>query len=460
MVRVGEDGRVGANGPSLWDYPAMTDPGVPRRHRRGRSRGSARGLAAVLLSVLLAACGNATITAGPTTATPSPTLATASAGPSATPEDPLAVYARIEQQVQQIRGLTATTVVTPQILDSAGVAKELNARFDEGNPAGTLASEQQVYEALGLLPTGISLRDELFKLLTSQVAGFYEPDTKKMFVVSKTGAIGPAEKVTFAHEFDHALQDQHFDLSKLGTDEAGQSDRSLARLSVAEGDATLLMTDWLQQELSPADMLAMIGQSLDPTQTAILNGMPPFLRDQLMFPYTTGLSFTQAIFATGGWKAVDGEYVTPPDSTEQVIHPSAYLSHAKPLTVTIPTDIATRLGKGWTAPFQDTAGEFTLGEWLKVAGGVDETVASDAATGWGGDRMVLVEGPSGAWGVAIVTKWDTSADADEFAAAAQGAVGKLAHADLFRPVEGEVSIVIGSNDDIRARLANVLGFAG
>ena len=68
--------------------------------------------------------------------------------------------------------------------------------------------------------------------------------------------------------------------------------------------------------------------------------------------------------------------------------------------------------------------------------------------------------PAGAWGVALVTKWDTPADADAFAAAAQTTVAKLSHADLFRPVDGEVSIVIGSDDGIRARLANVLGLAG
>ena len=406
----------------------------------------------------MAACGNATVTASPTP--PGPTLPTHTLGPTATPEDPAAVYARIEQQVQQIRGLTAKTTVTPQVLDQAGLARELDARFDEGYPAAPLAAEQQVYTALGLLPAGIALRDELFKLLTSQVAGFYEPDTKKMFVVSRTGGIGPAEKVTFAHEFDHALQDQHFDLTKLGTDEAGQSDRSLARLSVAEGDATLLMTDYLEQALTPAEMIGMLGSSLDPAQTAVLASMPPFLRDQLMFPYTSGLAFIQAEYLTGGWQAIDAIYGRPPDSTEQIIHPGTYVAQEAPVAVTIPADVAGRLGKGWTSPFQDTFGEFTLDEWLKVAGGLDQNVAADAAAGWGGDRVALVTGPSGAWGVALVTKWDTSADADAFAAAAQTTVAKLAHADVFRPVAGEVSIVIGSDDDVRARLANVLGFAG
>ena len=436
------------------------------RHLGARSRGPASwsiAVAAFAFSILATSCGNT-----PTTPTPAPSLSLlpssaspiTTPAPAATPEDPAAVYARIEQQVQAIRGLDAKTAVTPQVLDTAGVARELGKQFDTSYKPGELAAEQQLDTGLGLLPAGISLRDELFKLLTTQVAGFYEPDSKKMFVVSKTGGIGPTEKLTFAHEYDHALQDQHFDLTKLGTDEVGQSDRAFARLCVAEGDATLLMYDYLQQAFTPAETIGLLQGSLDPAQTAILATMPPYLRDQLLFPYTSGLSFIQSVFANGGWPAVDALYGARPDSTEQILHPALYASHDLPMTVTIPADVASRLGAGWTAPLQDTLGEFTLDEWLKIAGGLAVTVAAGAAAGWGGDRVVVVTGPSGAWGVALVSKWDTPADADEFAAAAGTTAQKLGHADMFRPVAGEVAVVVGSDDDIRARLANVLGFAG
>ena len=47
-------------------------------------------------------------------------------------------------------------------------------------------------------------------MLSGGVAGFYRDDQKTLYVVSRSGEVGPNEKVTFAHEFDHALQDQHF----------------------------------------------------------------------------------------------------------------------------------------------------------------------------------------------------------------------------------------------------------
>lgn len=297
-------------------------------------------------------------------------------------------------------------------------------------------------------------------MLTSQVAGFYRPDTKQMYVVSETGGLGPIEQVSFAHEYDHALQDQHFDLTKLGTAVADQGDRSLARLSLPEGDATLLMSDWAQQGLTPLQTLQLLQGSTNPAQAAVLASMPPFLKDDLLFPYTSGLAFVEGIQTSGGWPAVDAVYAKPPDSTEQILHSQKYLDHEEPIAVSFPADLASRLGSGWKVSLQDTFGEFLLREWLEIAGGVPASAASDAAAGWGGDRVALVEGPNGAWGVAIVTQWDTKADADGFQSAATTAAAKLPHSDVFRPSDTEVPVIVGSDDAIRAHLANVLGFAG
>ena len=44
-----------------------------------------------------------------------------SPGPTPTPEDPAVLYARIEQQVQEIRGLKAKAPVSPKVLDEAGL---------------------------------------------------------------------------------------------------------------------------------------------------------------------------------------------------------------------------------------------------------------------------------------------------------------------------------------------------
>ena len=54
-----------------------------------------------------------------------------------------------------------------------------------------------------------------------------------------------------------------------------------------------------------------------------------------------------------------------PESTEQILHADKYTAGEAPIAVTLPADLATRLGPGWSVPLQDTFGEFQLGIWLR-----------------------------------------------------------------------------------------------
>ena len=440
---------------------------------RSRTLATTRTLAAALTlatSLVVAACAapavapvtpavpGATTTSAPGTSNgpSSPTLAPYSPGPSASPEDPATLYARIEAQVEQIRGLTAIAPVAPRILDQAQLAAQLRSRFDQENPPAIVAGEQALYQDLGLFPRDASLKDELLKLLTSQIAGFYRPQDKELYVISQSGSIGPSQLVTFAHEFDHALQDQHFDLTKLGIDTPDQGDRSLARLSLAEGDATLLMSQWAQQNLSPLQTLQLLQESADPAQTAILASMPPFLKDELLFPYTSGLTFIEGLWAKGGWPAVDAAYATPPDSTAQILHPEQYLAHQEPVPVTLAADIERRLGAGWSQTYADTLGEFGLREWLTIVGGLQPQAAADAATGWAGDRVAVLEGPGGSWGAVLVTRWTSATDAGAFHdAAATTVASALPAAVVAQPSSTTVTVLFASDVATLGRLRSL-----
>jgi len=48
-----------------------------------------------------------------------------------------------------------------------------------------------------------------------------------------------------------------------------------------------------------------------------------------------------------------------------------------------------------------------------------------AAAGWGGDRLVSLDGPDGSWAVVWQTDWDTKGDATEFREAARSAMKDL-----------------------------------
>jgi hypothetical protein len=418
----------------------------------------------VAIVVLVAACGLTGPTASPSggSATPAPSgTGSPSVAPS-TAEDPQAVYAAIEEQVLGIRGLEAKSPVNPKVLDDAGIKKLTADSFTKDNPPDIIAANERMLKTMGLLAPDASLSDLYIDLLGSQVAGLYSPDDKQLYVVSKSGALGPGEKTTFAHEYTHALQDQNFDLSGFDLDQIGEGDRAIARLSLIEGDATLVMSYWQIGNLSQAELLELLGQGMDPEATRILAEMPAILRETLLFPYTAGLNFTQGLQATGGWEAVNAAFAKPPASTEQVLHPEKYASAEAPRPVDLPDDLAARLGDGWSVGLEDTLGEEQLSIWLSDAGGGALAGAPEAAAGWGGDRTAVLDGPNGATAVVIATEWDTAADATEFAAKARLVVGGLADpGDVLALVDGtSVTVVIASSADLVGRVENVLGLAG
>ena len=210
-------------------------------------------------------------------------------------------------------------------------------------------------------------------------------------------------------------------------------------------------------ELTPAEMLAL---GSDPAQQALLERMPPILKETLLFPYTSGSAFVQAAQARGGWAAVDALYDAMPESTEQILHPETYAADGAPIVIDLPDDLADRLGAGWTVPLEDTFGELQFGIWLRGAG-VTPADATAAAAGWGGDRLAVVEGPNGAWGVVIETIWDTTADAGEFRAASQAAAsGLAATASVSARAGMGVTILIASDDATLLELDLIFGSTG
>jgi hypothetical protein len=398
------------------------------------------------VTVALSACGTSTPTLGP-----SPTAAAsaqASTIPSAEPDQ--ATYARIENQVEAIRELQHTTTVTPVLLDSAGVRDWLT----KANAAQTnhlaLANESRLFIHLGLLPAGSDLEQMELDLQAGQVVGFYDPVSKGLYVLSDSGGVGAVQKITFSHEYTHALQDQVFGLDKLAIDTPDQGDRDLARTALVEGDATLAMTRWSTANMSIADLLAVVGDSGSAAQTAQLAKAPTILRESLLFPYQDGLTFVQNLYDKGGWAAVDQMYVNPPDSTAQILHPDLYTKKVKPVAVSVPAVPATM--SDWKMTMQDTLGELQLRIWLEGQdpSSATTTAAASAVSAWAGDRVALYEGPSGAWAVVLRTTWASAAGATAFRAQADKLLQGLTTSNPTRICGGSttVSIVVASDQTV------------
>jgi hypothetical protein len=410
-----------------------------------------RLLALPLVALIVGACASTAPSASPSA---SPT-----ASPAATPtasQDAAAIYEAINSEVQAIRGLDERKPIAPKIVSSTELAAVLRASMERDYPPEKLAADEGLYKGLGLLPADAKLADVFLELLETGVAGLYDPSNESLYVLSKEGQVGPVERFFYSHEYDHALQDQHFDLEKFQEVAEGNADRLMARQALVEGDAYLTMTLWLQAHMKAAEVGEVLAAANDPEVQAALQRIPPIVQAQILFAATQGAFFAIAEHGKGGYAAIDGDFTDPPESTEQIMHPDKWTTREAPIAVDLPDDLAAKMGKGWTVGREDTWGEHQIGIWL---GG---TAQAAAAEGWGGDRITLLQGPAGAWAIAWRTAWDSQADAAEFETAAEAAVGNASGKGSVLPGEGGTTrwVVIGSDDAVLGKLAGVLGLAG
>jgi len=175
---------------------------------------------------------------------------------------------------------------------------------------------------------------------------------------------------------------------------------------------------------------------------------PAFVRETLMFPYLTGLLFVESVRRSAPWPKVDEIFKSPPESTEQVMHPEKYASKEHPVKITPGAGI-TALGARKEVR-RDVFGELVMKilfatappppatPTAKKAGSgatldVDvNQLAEKAAAGWGGDREVAYADPNVPDGPVTVidySVWDTEGDAKEAELVAQRLMQKLGDAD-------------------------------
>jgi hypothetical protein len=239
------------------------------------------------------------------------------------------------------------------------------------------------------------------------------------------------QHLIYAHEFDHALVDQHFDMNKMGVfpDCLSNAQRCQAIQALVEGDATVLEFQWLKQYATPADQRDMLLYS-PPAMLLPDQSPPPFAEPNLRFPYDYGQKFVQYLYDSGNWETVNQAYQRLPDSTEQIIHPEKYLTAEAPMPVADPT-LESVFGPEWRVVKQDS-----LGEWITymilaynadVEAQIDREISKAAAAGWGGDHYQVYAGPDGQTVLAVHWAWDTPQDAQEFDLAIGESVARRFH---------------------------------
>ena len=330
--------------------------------------------------------------------------------------------------------------------------------------------EAEVFQRLGLLPAGYDVVGVATAATRDAVAGFYDPKRRSITVVTDADEPSSGELMVLAHEFAHALQDQHYGFEQLrqGLDE----DAAYALDALTEGDATLAMAVWVVKRHA-IDGIDELERDDIPTDFLLLGDVPPVLMRAGEFPYVDGAAFVYSQWHDGDWRHIDAIWAAPPVSTEQIIHPERYPDDL-PEVVEL-AGLATRLGEGWEAVHEMVLGEMIIsvlladGEpWDTEDLDVFEAPVlenAEAAAGWGGDRLVHLHGPRGTWLMVWQTAWDRAEDATEFAAVTREALKDLDHTTgVIVGADASVSrhahpvlMLIASDDATYVRAIRTLG---
>lgn len=383
-----------------------------------------------------------------TSDTPRPSGSPAASGspaPSASADpdeaETLAILAEIEEQVVAIRGLEAADIGPADLITRAELGDELRLIFDEEYPPEERERDNIALRALGLLEPDQDVAELQLELLGSQVLGFYDDVAERMVVVSDAGLDANA-RLTYAHEYTHALQDAAFDLDSLETDAVGEDDRALARTALIEGDATVTMLAWAFEHLSQEELLEIGSQELPD-----VSGIPNWMVATVQFPYTAGLAWAQAQVGQPfdpDFDAIDEAYADPPVSTEQIIDLEAWQTSEAPDEVPA-VDLASALGDGWEEVDATPIGQASIEIMLEYFG-VGTGEAAAAAEGWGGDRAVVASGPDGAFAVSWLLSWDTAADGDEFLETYRQVIDALPFPAVVMEVGDDVLVAHASDE--------------
>jgi len=312
----------------------------------------------------------------------------------------------IERQVVAIRGLEFKTPVDYQVLSRKQIKQTMAGKLAEVFSEKEFKDMTEAMAAVGLLPPAYPLREKYIDLLSEQVAAFYDQHAHKLFMYEDASLDSAQNRVVLAHELTHALQDQHFGLKRMPLEIKNNDDRAVAASALVEGEATLVMSEYMLKNMSRQmlkdSMISSFTQNMKQLETA-----PRYLREMLVFPYLRGQEFCAVLFGQGGYEAVSKAYAQPPSSTAQILHPQKFLANPREEPVAI--EWADLKVKGEAQIADNCVGEMGMRilftEWL------DAPTGERAAAGWRGDRYLYFAG-----GQALVWKsaWANAQEASEF----------------------------------------------
>jgi hypothetical protein len=387
----------------------------------------------------------------------------------------VAATTEVLKETSEIRELPILRPVKSGAQSRTEIERMLIKNLNEQTSPAEMHASEVSFRKFGLAPSDFQYRPFIIRLLTEQVAGYYDPKGREFHLADWLELEG--QKPVMAHELTHALQDQHFNLQRFEKWPHGDSDAELAVHALIEGDATLAMTLYMAK--NPLVALAFSRSLTTGVATEQFNQAPRAMRESLIFPYMQGMEWTTQLYRRGGWTMVSNAFTKLPLSTEQILHPEKYFDYERPVKIALPdvtnllnanksavssqqsvvssqqSVVSSQQSKGTEAtkpassrrrtsrreptarrplstahrPLPSARRPLPTPAWHRIDSDIngewtyylilDQFLNSPAeskraAAGWAGDRYALYEGPEGQVFLAQVAAWDTENDAREF----------------------------------------------
>jgi len=352
-----------------------------------------------------------------------------------TPEDAKKLFEAVDRLTAfaaEDSGFPQHASVKRQLLSPDDLEKMTRSRLSKEQFADHFERAQLTMKKFGLLPRDFDLKEFLIKIQRKDIAAFYDAETKTISLMNTISA--REQEVVLAHELTHALQDQNYDLRTWGRagskdgkdDDFGKNDESsAARRAVVEGQATVVMMDYLLSKTGRtlANTPGLIYRMEDPLvkysiDTQIVRDAPMILRESGSFPYRDGLIFEGELLQAGGKKmAFSGVFAHPPQNTHDVIQPRAYLNHEKLPPLPFP-DAKSMLQDEYDLFDAGTVGELDVRALLWQFG--SRTLADDLSKSWQGGAYMAFRKKSAAPATTAdlkmfyVSRWSSDQAAQRF----------------------------------------------
>jgi hypothetical protein len=334
------------------------------------------------------------------------------------PEDRREIFQAIDRSLRElanISGLKAKKTIRYDLITRDKVNQFLKDRIRESVKPEELRAEEMTLKKLGFVPPDFNLEKSTVDLLTEQAAAFYDYHRKKLFLTD--WAPSAMQESALVHELAHALADQHFHLERFIRQGGKSDDSELARMSVMEGQATWLMTEVQARRAgqsiasSPGLLDAMSGATEEgASQYPIFNSVPLYLRETLVFPYTEGGRFQNAVYAKMGKASFAEVFRHPPDTSQQILHPAKYFDHIQPTRPAFPQVTP---DKGYKDLSEGMLGELDHAILIRQYATSQEAAA--IAPHWKGGRYSLMENKSQNRVILrYVSEWDSTDIARDF----------------------------------------------